>query len=265
MTIREQFEGMRAAVWLRACTRIGEHPHLRGRPCVNVDGGAIIIGNRCTLSSRPVRSHFVAGPDAVLELGDDVSIGHGAAVAAYERVQIGSGTRIAPFVIIMDTNFHGRSGDQSVQHDCRPVIIGRDCRVGSRVTITRGASIGDGAEVLAGSVVSSSIPAGACAAGARARVIGDAGGPDSRWDSAAAMLPLLMMEALDMGTPPEMDDLLSDNPGWHETAVSRLLSGIEVQFGVRLHASNVTNATRVADLAHAVDRARRVRTGSRRI
>ena len=57
------------------------------------------------------------------------------------------------------------------------------------MTITRGASIGDGAEILAGSVVSSAIPPGVCAAGARARIIGRAGEAASRWDGAAAAIP----------------------------------------------------------------------------
>jgi acetyltransferase-like isoleucine patch superfamily enzyme len=250
---------------LRACKHVGEEPRLHGRPDIYGAPGIIRVGDRFRLSSCPMRSHLVAGPDGVLEIGHDVSVAHGAAIAAYERVQIGDGTVIGPYVIIMDTNFHGGSGDQSVQHDCRPVIIGRDCRIGSRVTITRGASIGDGTEILAGSVVSSALPAGACAAGARARVIGDAGQPDSQWDSAAAMLPLLMMEALDIGTLPDADDLLSDIPGWHDPAVGRLVVAIEAQFGVQLRASTVNGATRVADLAMTVDQARRVRAGSGRM
>ncbi len=76
------------------------------------------------LASRPVPSHLVAGPGAILHIGNDVSIGCGAAIAAIQHVHIGDGTRIGPFVIIMDTNFHGAPGDQSLQHDCRPVTIG---------------------------------------------------------------------------------------------------------------------------------------------
>jgi acetyltransferase-like isoleucine patch superfamily enzyme len=232
---------------------------------MNVDGGTITIGDRCTLSSRPVTSHFVAGPAAALEIGNDVSIGHGAAIAAFERVQIGAGTRIAPFVIIMDTNFHGSPGNQSVQHDCRPVIVGKNCVIGSRVTITRGVSIGDGAEILAGSVVSSAIPAGACAAGGRARVVGHAGRLDSRWDSAAAVLPLLLMDALDMASPPELDLAVSDIPGWPLEAVHRLLPRIEQQFGVILEASDLKSVSRVMDIAAVVEYARSEGLGSRRI
>jgi acetyltransferase-like isoleucine patch superfamily enzyme len=264
MTAREQFDRLRTAIWLRACSRVGTNQYFHGRPSVNVYGGAISIGSRCTISSRPVRSHFVAGPGAALEIGDDVSIGHGAAVAAFEMVQIGARTRIGPFVIIMDTNFHGSPGDQSVQHDCRPVIIGRDCRIGSRVTITRGASIGEGAEILAGSVVSTTIPAGACAAGARARVIGRAGQADSRWESAAAMLPWVLKDALQLSTLPDPDVAVSELVDLHDPAFRHLLSVIDEQFNIRLGDSGVNHHTRLADIAVLVELSRREEGGSDR-
>ena len=169
------------AFWLLGCDRVGSDPRLDGRPTIKAYGGHIRIGDRFRFASRPVASHLIAGPHGILEIGNDVSIAYGAAIAAFERVDIGPGTRIGPFVIVMDTNFHGAAGDQSVQHDCRPVTIGARCRIGSRVTITRGASIGDESEILAGSVVTSAIPAGVCAGGARARILGRAGEGAASW------------------------------------------------------------------------------------
>src|SRR4051794_29671319 len=206
MTLRNRWNGARGRYWLRMCEPVGERPHLDGKPTIYTEGGQVRIGDRFRLASRPVTSHLVAGPGAVLDIGNDVSIGCGAAIAAFQHVRLGFGSRIGPFVIIMDTNFHGAPGDQSVQHDCRPVTIGNGCRIGSRVTITRGVSIGDGAEILAGSVVSSAIPPGACAAGARARIIGRAGDIASRWESAAAALPDALMTILDLQSPPDLDD-----------------------------------------------------------
>jgi carbonic anhydrase/acetyltransferase-like protein (isoleucine patch superfamily) len=198
----------------------------------------------------------VAGPNGILDIGDNVSIAHGAAIAAYESVRIGSGTCIGPFAVIMDTNFHGSSGGRSLQHECRPVVIGTNCRIGSRVTITRGASIGNGAEILAGSVVSSAIPVGACAGGARARVLGRAGEAGSRWDGASAVLPELVRAVLGLEAAPGLETVPSNLPDLDDLGLVRLVAAIENRFGVALDPSVVTNASRLSDVALAIAQAR---------
>jgi acetyltransferase-like isoleucine patch superfamily enzyme len=246
------WEAVRSRYWLRMCQTVGQEPWLAGRPTIKADAGQVRIGDRFRLASRPVPSHLVAGPGAVLDIGDDVSIGAGAAIASFEQVRIGHGTRIGPYVIIMDTNFHGSPGDQSVQHDCRPVTIGHGCRIGSRVTITRGGSIGDGAEILAGSVVSSAIPEGVCAGGARARIIGKAGDMASRWDSAAAALPDLLMTTLDLESPPDLDDEPLPAHVWSEDRVRNLLVALEHRLGVSVSDAAVREACTFAGVAVAV-------------
>ena len=124
----------RSQRWLAGQAQAGADPYLLGKPSIGAKHGQLLIGNRFRMASRPVGSHLAVGPGAVLQIGDDVWIAHGAAVAAHERVQIGDGTRIGPFVIIMDSNFHSGAGDQSEHHDCKPVIIGSGCRIGSRWT-----------------------------------------------------------------------------------------------------------------------------------
>jgi serine acetyltransferase len=218
-------------------------------------GSQVRIGDRLYLASRPVASHFAVSRGAVLDIGNDVSIGYGAAIAAAERVKIGDGTRIGPFVIIMDTNFHSAPGDQSIQHDCRPVTIGHGCLIGTRVTITRGAIIGDGAEILAGSVVSSAIPPGVCAAGARARIIGRARELTSRWDSVGAALPDILMAAFDLDSPPDLDS--SPIPGhlWTDARIESLLQELENRFRVRLASAAVGRVKSFAELAATVQHA----------
>ena len=234
------------------CHRVGQQPWLAGRPTINTEGGQLRIGDRFRLASRPVPSHLVAGPGALLDIGDDVSIGAGAAIAAFEQVRIGNGTRLGPYVIIMDTNFHGAPGDQSVQHDTRPVTIGDGCRIGSRVTITRGGSIGDGAEILAGSVVSSAIPGGVCAGGARARIIGKAGDIASRWDSTAASLPDLLMKTLGLESPPDLNDEPVPTEIWSEDRMRNLLGALEEGLDVSVSDAAVREARTFADLAVAI-------------
>jgi len=233
---------------------VGKEPNLAGKPTIHADG-EVRIGNRFRLASRPVASHLVTGPGALLDIGDDVSIACGAAIAAFQHVHIGDGTRVGPFVIIMDTNFHGASGDQSVRHDCRPVLIGDGCRIGSRVTITRGATIGDGAEILAGSVVSSAIPPGVCAAGGRARIIGRAGEVTSRWDSAAAALPEMLMALLDLKSPPDLDSTPIPRELWTQSLVQGVLRAIEERFGIVLDRAAAGEIETFADVAAAVQQA----------
>jgi acetyltransferase-like isoleucine patch superfamily enzyme len=255
MTMRTALQAARARYWLRMCESVGEQPRLDGRPTINPEGGQVRIGHRFRLASRPVASHLVAGPGAILDIGNDVSIGGGAAIAAFEQVRIGDGTRIGPYVIIMDTNFHGSPGDQSVQHDTRPVTIGAGCRIGSRVTITRGGSIGDGAEILAGSVVSSAIPGGVCAGGGRARIIGRAGDIASRWDSAAAFLPELLMTTLGLDSPPDLDDDPLPEQIWRGDAMKDFLRALDERLGGSVSATDVREARTFADMAAAVHRA----------
>ena len=245
--------GARNAFWLRGCERIGQAPHLRGRPSMVLEGGRIRIGDRFYLASRPVVSHLAAGPQGVLEIGSDVAIAHGAAIASFELVRIGDGTQIGPYVIIMDTNFHSAPGDQSVEHDCRPVTIGTGCRIGSRVTITRGSSIGDGAEILAGSVVTSAIPPGVCAGGARARVLGRARDPQSRWDSPAAVLPELVMETFGLDAQVELTSGPSEVTQLDARGMRQLLAAIEKRFGVRLDAAVVARARSFSEIAEALE------------
>ncbi len=254
MTLRARWQAARVRRWLRTCAQVGEQPRLAGKPSIFVEGGRLTIGDRFRLASTPVGSHLAVGPDGVFDIGDDVSIGCGAAMTAIERVSIGDGTRIGPFVIIMDTNFHGGAGDQSVQHDCKPVIIGRGCIIGSRVTITRGVTIGDGAEILAGSVVTSAIPPGACAAGGRARIIGRAGELASRWDSAAAALPDMLMASFNLKSPPDIDDTPLPADAWATARMPAVLQAFEERLGVAITAADVRETDTYAGLAEALQR-----------
>ena len=156
--------------WLRSCDHVGIDIVLDGKPTIG-NKGRMRVGDRFHLASLPVGSHMVSGPEGVLEIGNDVSIAHGAAIAAFKLVRIGSATLIGPFVIIMDTDFHV-IGDQAQRHDrAAPIAIGSGVRIGSRVTILRGSAIHDGASIAAGSVVTGVVPSGARVGGVPAALL----------------------------------------------------------------------------------------------
>jgi acetyltransferase-like isoleucine patch superfamily enzyme len=170
--LRSSLAAWRARVWLRECARVGPGAVLEGRPIV-FGGARIRIGARFYLSSLASPSHLVAGPEGELEIGDDVALGHGAAVAAYKSVRIGSGTRIGPYLILLDTDFHAVT-DRHAPGKTGAIAIGPRVRIGSHVTILRGTEIGEGAVLGAGSVVSGRVPPGAHFFGVPARSMDEA-------------------------------------------------------------------------------------------
>src|SRR6185503_18160058 len=96
----------------------------------------------------------------------------GASISAEERVSLGQRVRLGPHVTIADHDDEDaaeRTG--SADPRPRPVTIGDDVWLAARVRVRKGAFIGSGAVVTAGSVVTGEIPAGALAGGVPARVL----------------------------------------------------------------------------------------------
>lgn len=136
---------------------VGIFDHKRSRSIWAVDGevvfqGRAILGHGTRLS---------VGPQGRLEFGDAAEISAEAAVVCQHRVQVGAGCLIGWETQIMDTDFHHLLGhsDEVLNHP-RPVKLGERVWVGSRVTILKGAEIGDGSVVAAGTVVAGSFGPG---------------------------------------------------------------------------------------------------------
>jgi acetyltransferase-like isoleucine patch superfamily enzyme len=134
---------------------------------VKRDGGRqrLAIGSGVYLAER-VRLVF-EGPAGRIELGDDVFLNARAEIRARELVKIGAGTIVAFDAVVMDTNHHDLEGSVTTA----PTIIGEHVWIGARAMVLRGVTIGDGAVIAAGSIVTRDVPARALAAGNPARVI----------------------------------------------------------------------------------------------
>lgn len=125
------------------------------------------------LSSNPImtreRSTFCcAAPGARIVLERDVGASS-VSITAAKEVIIGEGTLLGADCLITDTDFHVPLGNNRWGNDVaagsRPVTIGKGCFIGARVMILKGVSIGDGAVVAAGAVVTKDVPAEHLAAG----------------------------------------------------------------------------------------------------
>jgi len=159
---------MRGSVRHRSIDRVGRGTTIAG--CLDVENnGTIQIGEDCYLGSHPIQSHLVAMDHATILIGDRVFISYGAALSATRSIQIGDDTRIGPFSLILDNDYH-RVGGRESPGVIAPIEIGRNVLIGTRVSILRGARIGDGACVMSGSTVAGIIANRAVVSGVPARV-----------------------------------------------------------------------------------------------
>jgi acyl carrier protein len=167
-------------------------------------------------------------------------------------VEIGAGTRIGPFVVIMDSDFHV-AGDRSAEAAATPICIGKNVVIESRVTILRGSSIGDGARIRSGSVVSGQIPAGVVAAGVPASVWTPG---DETAEQGLLDVRQVVMKALALPAPPQLQDGPDQLPQWDSFGALKLLLALEKAYKLTIREELLKSARSVADLAAVVDQAR---------
>jgi acetyltransferase-like isoleucine patch superfamily enzyme len=136
-----------------------------GRPVPRVinEGGEILTKN-CQFYAG-VR--FEVGKGATVEIGNGTYLNRNTLVHAGRLVKIGKDCKISWDVIIMDEDGHPAAGYEYA----KPVIIGDDVWIGCRSIVLKGVTIGKGAVIAAGSVVTKDIPAGAVAAGIPAKIV----------------------------------------------------------------------------------------------
>jgi acetyltransferase-like isoleucine patch superfamily enzyme len=109
------------------------------------------------------------GRNAVLEIGNDVSINSDSKLICYTNMKIGDGSTISWEVEIRDCDFHKIVRDDFVVS--KPIEIGSNVWIGSRATVLKGVKIGNGAMIATGSVVTKDVPENCLVAGVPSRVI----------------------------------------------------------------------------------------------
>ena len=159
----------RGRVALKSCDAVGRNARVAGRMRVQ-NAGSIRIGNHLNVNSSWVPTELLTGPSGEIEIGDDVLINFGTVIAAGRSVVIGSGSMIGPHCIISDVDIPEAVMGKAAPA-ARPIEIGKDVWLAGRVTVRPGVRIGDGAVVVAGSIVESDVPAQVMASGIPARLL----------------------------------------------------------------------------------------------
>lgn len=93
---------------------------------------------------------------------------------AHGRIVLGDDVLFGPEVMITAANYRFNEGHPVTEQamDEADVVIGNDVWLGTRVMVLPGVTIGDGAIIGAGSVVTKDVPAMSIAVGIPARVVG---------------------------------------------------------------------------------------------
>ncbi len=153
------------------------------------------FGRRLTVGVGLRIDAFGTGRGAPLvRIGDNVEINDYVHIAAVRSVVIGDDVLIASRVFISDHN-HGDLDGSVLENgpnvpparrplSVRPVTIGARVWIGEGSLIMPGVSIGEGAIVGGGSVVTRDVAAGAVVAGVPARVIRRFDPSSARWEKA---------------------------------------------------------------------------------
>lgn len=137
----------------------------------------IVLGENVQMSAYTslVSTRVVDGPR--LTVGDGSYLGYGVVISVGREVTLGRRVHIADRVFICDNPGHPLDARRRREHQpvdldqVKPVRLGDDVWVGTGAIILPGVTVGDGAVIGAGSVVTRDVPPNAIVAGNPARVV----------------------------------------------------------------------------------------------
>jgi acetyltransferase-like isoleucine patch superfamily enzyme len=167
--------------WLSTCDQVVGPDPIVWQPVLFLGPGRVTLGRDVELgwpTSRGFHTGYchieAATAAAVIELGDGVQLNNDAMLKSEgPGIFIGAQGLIGSQVCIYDSDFHDlhparrRGGTPAMA----PVVLHENVFVGDGATILKGVEIGRDSVIGAGSVVTSSVPAGVLAAGNPARVV----------------------------------------------------------------------------------------------
>lgn len=138
--------------------------------------GGIHLGDRVSIGafSRVIISTTLNDPGAYIRIGNRVGMGEFAYLGGAGGLTIGDDCIIGQYFSCHPENhvFTDPTVPIRLQGvERQPIRIGRNCWIGSKVTVLSGVTLGDGCVIAAGAVVNRSFPANSIIGGVPARLI----------------------------------------------------------------------------------------------
>jgi acetyltransferase-like isoleucine patch superfamily enzyme len=125
----------------------------------------LVLGDHVTIYGGV--NFYLDGEGAEVSVGSETYLNRRVEITCKRRVTIGKKCAISWDVLITDTDYHRIDGGE----DTAPVTIGDHVWIGARAAVLKGVTIGDGAVVAAGALVTRDVPAGALVGGVPATVL----------------------------------------------------------------------------------------------
>lgn len=128
------------------------------------------------LTGKEVDESFGLFPPIYSDFGENITVGKGVFINSgccfqdQGGITLGDGCLIGHQVVFATLN-HDKDPDKRGDMTAAPIVLGKNVWVGAHATILPGVTIGDGAIVAAGAVVTKDVPAMAIAAGVPAKVV----------------------------------------------------------------------------------------------
>lgn len=106
-----------------------------------------------------------------IHVGDNFYAGYNCTMLDYAEINIGNNCMIGPNVGLYTTGHNLNPADRYKTGYAKPITIGNDVWIGGNCSIMPGVSIGDGAVIASGSVVTKDVPSMVMVGGVPAKVI----------------------------------------------------------------------------------------------
>ena len=169
--------GRRVRLLNRQNMHLGKWVKIEDYAYLNALGlGQLRIGNNSSIGafSRVIISTSFNNIGKHIHIGDNVGIGEYAYLGGGGGLDIGDNCIVGQYLSCHPENHNFADLDLEIRHQGvsrQGIKVGKNCWIGSKVTITDGVEVGDNCVIAAGAVVTKSMPANALIGGVPAKVL----------------------------------------------------------------------------------------------